>query len=164
MIEDVAITALHQSMYYFTTAETDESGVYGMMDIPAGDYEICFEKEGYVTFCDIVTVTAGETLEFDVALQYGVGIEDFDNVSSVSAIPNPVNNGSVTLNLGQSIDSDVLVKMTDSNGQQVLSRTVSNPGTAIILESSFIEGLPQGIYLINVVASNKLYISKIIKM
>jgi hypothetical protein len=164
LIEDVAITALHQSMYYFTTAETDESGVYGMMDIPAGDYEVCFEKEGYVTFCDIVTVTAGETLEFDVALQYGVGIEDFETVSAISAVPNPVNNGTVTLNLGQNINSEALMTVTDANGKQVLSRSVINPGTTIVLESSFIEGLPQGIYLLNIVAIKRLYISKIIKM
>jgi hypothetical protein len=54
--------------------------------------------------------------------------------------------------------------VTDANGKQVLTRSIVNPGSTIILESSFIEGLPQGIYLINVVTSNKLYISKIIKM
>ena len=58
-------------------AATDMDGNYEITNVPAGEYTISVTFVGFATYNETVTITAGETLNYDVELQTGaVGLDE----------------------------------------------------------------------------------------
>jgi hypothetical protein len=51
---------------YSKTTETDEEGYYEFTDLAAGDYTLTYEKDGYQTKTQQVSLEEGETLELEI--------------------------------------------------------------------------------------------------
>ncbi len=53
------------------SASTDSNGSFVLLQLPAGDYQIRIEKQGFVALVTSVTVRSGELTETTASLQVG---------------------------------------------------------------------------------------------
>lgn len=82
-----------------------------------------------------------------------VGIEDVAGSEELIVFPNPVSTGSVSFNN----DRDILVRVLDVSGKQLISRTLIRPNEQLILGQ-----LKPGITLVEIVADNRTLYKKLV--
>jgi len=107
------------------TTETNASGIFELPDLPIGQYELSFTKQGFRTHkTDKVALVTGQTLDMKIQLQVG---DSSQSVTVTGEAP-----------LVQSASSSVEASVTEAqmqdlplNGRNALQLTILTPGTAI---------------------------------
>lgn len=74
--------------------------------------------------------------------------------------PNPISSGNLSIYLGDQTSSSVEISMFSTNGQQIMEKTINPESNSIELG---VDGLPNGIYLLNIKSNGSLKNYKILK-
>ncbi len=82
---------------------------------------------------------------------------EMKNIGVVRVFPNPVSNGELTLLFPENTEEEIAVQLFNPAGQMLRSTKVNNLTTTLD-----VNGLASGIYSLQVVSSNKIFIEKIL--
>ncbi|WP_047981800.1 carboxypeptidase regulatory-like domain-containing protein [Ornithinibacillus contaminans] len=74
-LSDVTITATNQDEALEMTATSDSDGNYQLTELLAGEYVLTFEKDGYLTMTEAVTIENGQNVELNASISsYNIAV------------------------------------------------------------------------------------------
>ena len=84
-IERVSVTATNVDTGVTTASISDRDGLYSLLNLPPGRYDLAFEKDGFRPLVHAMTVGVQSALRLDVTLQVG-GVRDSVTVNATSPL------------------------------------------------------------------------------
>src|ERR1700676_793573 len=83
-VSSVAVTARNTATNTLHSEVTNDDGLYRLVDVPPGQYDLTFEKSGFkLAKFSAITVTVGQVLTVDHSLEIGSVTETIEVAASV---------------------------------------------------------------------------------
>src|SRR5207247_732473 len=124
VITNASVTVTNKATGSARTAKPGNDGIYAVENLPAGDYEIKIEAEGFATQNILVVVQVGGTTPGDASLRVGAKGEVVDVVAEAPIIDKQ----------NYKIDGVVNRMQVDNlplNGRNFLQLALLEPGVAV---------------------------------
>jgi hypothetical protein len=126
VIPGAAVQIVNQDTLQKRETKTDRSGVYSILGLPAGRYQIVVEAEGFSRrTSETIALAAGQIIVFDAQISVSTGSEE---VRVNAAVPTTIETGSASLSMSLSSTEVTSYGLNGRNFSQLitLSPGVSN--------------------------------------
>ncbi len=130
-VPNATITASRPSTVLRRTFTTDSYGAFSIAALPAGEYQVQAEAEGFSTLREVVIVQAGTTTRIDLRLQLGVLQQAVEAVASLPQIAYDRHGIA-------GVVSRFEIENLPLNGRELLQLSVLEPGVTVAPMAGFL--------------------------